>query len=359
MKKFIRMLLTLVISLTIIATLPMSVFAYEYGEPNLEEMIQVEKIGEKEITSISASDVNRIRISKSKEYRYKSDEEKLEEICTALGAELNGSQSQEMNSKVSLSDVGAIETSTVYLEIDEEGNQKEISKTMALSTSQKVEGATENKHDTILTRNPEEKTDGTMKQQLTIFYTPHYDGNGTTPDRYVFLGICEWIKNPTARRTDCIALVSPDFRWNGDKDNYTLLVGYHILNYENLECLIDEDVLETFDGNSAKVSAYAGAFFEYNLKDNWFLPPGYIECSNFVFTIVAVGKVSMDVSAVNNIGIDLMYIHSITSVVPSIEFSWSGTGPSASISVSRTTTKKIYICNDSWSYQRHYHEFFG
>lgn len=359
MKKIIRMLLTLVISLTIIATLPVSAFAYEYGELNLEEMIQVEKIGEKEITSISASDLNRIRISKSKEYRYKSDEEKLEEICTALGVELNGSQSQEMNSKVSLSDVGAIETSTVYLEIDEEGNQKEISEAMALSASQKVEGATENISDTVLIRNPAEKTDGKIKQQLTIFYTPHYDGKGTTPDRYVFLGICEWIKDPTCRKTDCIALFGPDFRWNGDKDNYTLLVGYHILGFDNGESFIDEDVLETFDGNYAKVSAYAGAFFEYNLKDNWFLPPGYSEFTNFVFTIMAVGKVSMDVSAVNNIGIDLMYIHSESVLTSNIGFSWSGTGPSASISISKKIITKKYLCNDSWSYKRHYNQFFG
>lgn len=43
MKKIIRMLLTMVVSLAIVATFPVSVFAYEYGEPNLDEMIQVKK----------------------------------------------------------------------------------------------------------------------------------------------------------------------------------------------------------------------------------------------------------------------------------------------------------------------------
>lgn len=67
----------------------------------------------------------------------------------------------------------------------------------------------------------------------------------------------------------------------------------------------------------------------------------------------------MDVSAVNNIGIDFVYTHSITSIALNIGFSWSGTGPNASISVSPTTTTKKYILNDAWSYQRHYNEFFA
>ena len=84
MKKVIRMLLTAVISLTIVATFPASVFAYEYGEPNLDVMIQVEKLAEKEISFISAEDINRIRVSKSRAYRNKTDEERLEEIFVAL-----------------------------------------------------------------------------------------------------------------------------------------------------------------------------------------------------------------------------------------------------------------------------------
>lgn len=49
MKKIIRMLLTTIISVTIVATFPVSVFACEYGEPNLEAMIQVKKVGEKKL----------------------------------------------------------------------------------------------------------------------------------------------------------------------------------------------------------------------------------------------------------------------------------------------------------------------
>ena len=49
MKKIIRMLLTTIISVTIVATFPVSVFACEYGKPNLEAMIQVKKVGEKKL----------------------------------------------------------------------------------------------------------------------------------------------------------------------------------------------------------------------------------------------------------------------------------------------------------------------
>lgn len=352
------MLLTAVISLFIVSAFPVSVFAYEYGEPNLDEMIQVKKVGEKEITFISASDVNRIRISKSKTYRDKTDKEKFEEICMALGVEFNESQNREINSKISLSDIGMIQTSTVYLKIDEEGTGKEISEVVALSATQENEGAKETKYDSFISRNPNEENDGTMKQQLTIFYTPHYNGTGTTPDRYVFMGLCEWLDEPFTRRTDCIALIGPDFRWGSEKENYTLYAGYHLLLMEDGQCTMDEDVIEELGGNEAEVSSFAGVFFEYNLPDDLLLSGTYRDCTNFSFFMLAVGKVSMDVAAVNNIGIDFVYTHSRTSIALNIGFSWSGTGPNASISVSPTTTTKKYILNDAWSYQRHYSEFF-
>lgn len=359
MKKIIRMLLTTIISVTIVATFPVSVFAYEYGEPNLEAMIQVKKVGEKEITSISASDVNRIRISKSKAYRDNSEEERFEEICIALGIDLNETQNKEVASNVLLSDIGAIQTSTVYLEIDEEGNQKEISEAVALSTTQEIEGAQETKYDSFISRNPDEENDGKMKQQLTIFYTPHYNGTGTTPDRYFFLGLCEWLDEPFTRRTDCIALIGSDFRWGSEDENYTLYACYHLLLMQDGECVMDEDIVETIGGSEAEVSSFAGVFFEYNLPGDILTNNSYKDCTNFSFMMLAVGKVSMDVSAVNNIGIDFVYTHSITSLVLNIGFSWSGTGPNASIGVSPTTTTKKYILHDAWSYQRHYNEFFA
>lgn len=359
MKKVIKMLLTVVMSLTIVATFPVSVFAYEYGEPNLNDMIQVKKVGEKEITSISADDVNRIRVSKSRKYRDKTDDERVEDIFVALGVDLNEAQKEEIDSNVSLSHIGGIQTSTVYLEIDEEGNQKEISEVVALSTTQVVEGATEIKNDSTITREPEPETDGKMKQQLTIIYTPHYSGTGTTPDRYVFFGLCEWIDEPVTRRTDCISLLSPDFRWSDYDENYSLFASYHRLTMEDGVCTMDEEVLEEIDGSEADVSSYAGVFFEYNLQDALWSPSTYVKYTDFSFMIMAVGYVSMDVSAVNRIGIDLVYTHSKTSIALNINFSWSGTGKTASISVSPTTTTKKYTLADQWSYQRHHNEFFS
>lgn len=198
-----------------------------------------------------------------------------------------------------------------------------------------------------------------MKQQLTIFYTPHYNGTGTTPDRYVFMGVCEWLDEPFTRRTDCIALISPDFRWGSEDENYTLYASCHLLLMQDGECVMDEDIMETFDGNDAEVSSFAGVFFEYNLYDDILTNNTYRDCTNFSFLMLAVGKVSMDVSSVNNIGIDFVYTHSRTSLAPTINFSWDGTGLSASISVSVTTTTKKYILNDAWRYKRHYDEFFA
>ena len=358
MEKIVRMLLTVIVSLVIVASFPVSVFAYEYGELNLDAMIQVEKVGEKEISFISAEDVNRIRVSKSKKYRNKSEDQRLEEICMALGLDLNDAQKKELNTNVALSHIGAIQTSTVYLEIDNEGNQKEISEIDALSTTQIVEGAEETKSDSFLTRNPEEEIDGKMKQQITIIYTPHYNGVGTTPDRYFFLGLCEWIDEPVTRKTDCIALLGTDFRWNDADENYSLNVGYHLLTMDNGVCIIDEDVMEEIDGSKAEVSSYSGVFFEYNLKDNLWSPSTYTRYTDFSFLITATGKVSMDVSAVNNIGIDLVYTHSTTSLALNVDFAWDGTGIIKTISVSPTTITKKYTCADAWSYQRHYNEFF-
>ena len=359
MKRIIRMLLTVIISLAMVATFPVSVFAYEYGDPDLDKMIQTKKVGEKEITSISADDVNRIRISKSKKYRDKSDEERLEEIYVALNLDLNEAQKEEVNSNVSLSHIGTIQTSTVYLKIDEEGNQKEISEAAALSTTQVVNEVNETIGESTISRNPGEKIDGKMKMQLATIYTPHYNGTGTTPDRYFFLGMCEWIDEPITRKTDCIALLGPDFRWSGASENYSMSVGYHMLMMEDGVCTMDEDVVENFAEDEAEISSFAGIFFEYNLWENLWSPSTYTKFTDFSFLIMAVGKVSMDVSAVNNIGIDLVYTHTNTSLSLNVGFSWTGTGKTASISVSPTTTTKKYTFPDAWSYQSHYNEFFG
>lgn len=378
MKKIIRMLLVAVISLTIVATFPVSVFAYEYGEPNLDEMIQVKKVGEKEITSISASDVNRIRISKAKTYRDKSDKERLMEVLGALGVDLNEFQKEKAMSMVSLSDVGRVQVT--YLQINTDGTQIEIGKEDALiktvenNSVQLLSTTTEPvKTDTTKTYTSVLEEDGTMEQQLIVIYTPHYDGVGTTPDRYVFIGVCKWIIPPVTRKTDCIAFLSTDFRWNNkgiddnviddtDEDeisNYNLLVTYTLTENRDGQFYLRDDFSESFDENDAEISSLNGAFFEYNLKNDIITITSSTTYTNFGFMMSAIGKTTLMPTSVQNVGVDFMYVHAVTSLVLSPNYSWSGESEGSSIGVSFTTTTRKYIHGYTWKYYEDYNDFFS
>lgn len=356
------------------------VFAYEYGEPNLDEMIQVKKVGEKEITSISASDVNRIRISKAKTYRDKSDKERLMEVLGALGVDLNEFQKEKAMSMVSLSDVGRVQVSTTYLQINTDGTQIEIGKEDALiktvenNSVQLLSTTTEPvKTDTTKTYTSVLEEDGTMEQQLIVIYTPHYDGVGTTPDRYVFIGVCKWIIPPVTRKTDCIAFLSTDFRWNNkgiddnviddtDEDeisNYNLLVTYTLTENRDGQFYLRDDFSESFDENDAEISSLNGAFFEYNLKNDIITITSSTTYTNFGFMMSAIGKTTLMPTSVQNVGVDFMYVHAVTSLVLSPNYSWSGESEGSSIGVSFTTTTRKYIHGYTWKYYEDYNDFFS
>lgn len=364
MKKTAKTIVSGIISVMFVVMLPVSAFAYEFGTVDINAMVQKERVGKKTLTSISTENISRIKSSKSKQLIRKTDADKLTEIFTSLGVNLNEIQLEEVYSKVKLSDIGRIEASTVYLEVDERGVQTEISEEELKDTNDEktIQKAIS---DTTFAHDIQEKTKGNMKQQLIVIYTPHYHGTGTTPYRYVFMGFCEWLKEPTnfARRTDCIAFKSPDLRWEGlGNDSYSLILSYHLLQMQGGVAVLDEDCYETFDENDASVSAMNGVLFQFNLRNDYYFPLStYTDYTNFAFFMIGVGRVDQfsTTDKFKNISIDFLYRHSTWAFSPSISFSWGATGASVSIGVTPESTK----CDDyplpyTWNFKQDYDKFF-
>lgn len=253
----------------------------------------------------------------------------------------------------------------MYLEIDEMGVQTEISEEELKDTTNENKTIQKAISDKTITHDvPETITNDKMKQQLVIIYTSHYHGTGTTPDRYVFMGVCEWLKEPTnfARRTDCIAFKSPDFRWEAlGNDSYSLIVSYHMLLMENGSATIDEDRNEIFDENDASVSAMNGVFFQYNLPNDLWSPSAYVDYTNFGFFMMGVGTVNQfsTTDVFKNVSVDFLYRHSKFAVSPSITFSWDVTGASVSIGVTpKSTDYDDYPLPYTWKFKNDYDRFF-
>lgn len=365
MKKATKSIVAMIISIVFVATLPASAFAYEFGDVDIKAMVQKEQVGKKTITSISTENISRIQKSKSKQLSRKTDGEKLTEILTCLGVNLDERQLEEVHLKTKLSDIGSIQTSTVYLEFDEMGVQTELSEDEFINSDNGTSRQKSISDTTLVHDVPEKITNNKMKQQLIIIYTPHYHGTGTTPDRYVFMGTCEWLKEPTnfARRTDCIALKSHDFRWEGlGNDSYILIMSYHLLQMQGGVAVMDEDCYVTLDENDASVSAMNGVFFQFNLRNDYYFPTStYTDYTNFAFFMMGVGRVNQfsTTDVFKNVSVDFLYRHSTFAVSPSISFSWDGTGASVTIGVSpASTTYDDYTLYYPWDFKKDYDKFF-
>ncbi len=364
MKKMTKTIVSGIVSVMFVVMLPISTFAYEFGAVDINAMIQKEQVGKKTLTSISTENISRIKSSKSKQLSKKTDNEKLTEILTCLGVDLNERQLEEVYSKVKLSDIGKIEASTMYLEIDEMGVQTEISEEIFKDTTNENKTIQKAISDKTFTHETQEKiTNNKMKQQLIVIYTPHYHGTGTTPDRYVFMGVCEWLKEPTnfARRTDCIAFKSPDFRWEAlGNDSYSLIVGYHMLLMENGAAVIDEDYYYTFNENDVSLSAMDGVFFQYNLPNDLFSATSIRQYTNFGFFMMGIGRVNQfsTTDVFKNVSVDFLYKHTTFSISPSVSFSWSGKEGSATIGFSPTTDFDDYNLPYTWDFKKDYNKFF-
>lgn len=76
-------------------------------------------------------------------------------------------QLEEVHLKTKLSDIGSIQTSTVYLELDETGVQTELSEE-EFKNSDNGTPRQKSISDTTLVHDVTEKTKGNMKQQMII-----------------------------------------------------------------------------------------------------------------------------------------------------------------------------------------------
>lgn len=363
MKKTVKTILAMIISTAFVVMQPLSAFAYEYGTLDFDSMVQKEYVGKKTITSISTENISRIKNSKSKNIRKKTDKEKLTEILTCLDIELDERQLEEVHSKIKLSDVGKIETSTGYLVFDEDGTQTEVTEEELIN----IDNASQMQKsiaDNTITHDLPEKIDGSMKLIMVIVYTPHYHGTGTTPDRYVFMGGCEWLKEPSnlARKTDCIAFDSRDLRWeNLGVGAYNMIVSYHMLTMQDGVPIIDEQCYETFDENDASVSPIRGVFFEYDLPNDRISLKNYTKFTDIGFLITAVGKIDQfsTTDKFKNVSIELLYKHTKITLSPSISFSWNGEAVSATIGVTPSSTDvRDYNLPHTWDFKIDYDKFF-
>lgn len=359
MKKVFKILVMVVLTATIVLTLPLTSFAYEYGKIDIDTMVVETKKDEKVITSISANNINRIRNSKSKKYKNLSDEKKLEEILIKLGVDFNDAQKDEIMSNVKLSDVSNISTSTAYIEVDNNGKQKIISKEEAMIAIEKNNDvatiASETGPTTHHGTEPETSSNGYMEQVIVAFYTPNYYGVGTTKGRYAFIGRCTWLIPPLVHKTDCIGFYSADFRWedknkNDNLDQYNLLVAYQCSINNNY----NEDGGYIANEDKASVSQSKGIFFTYDMPKNVTSDAGSFYFYNFEFLITAIGYTNLSVNAANYIGIDLVYTHTQFSLTSTVSFNWVADNPFA-VSTTLTSQTKNYIHSHSWKYSNDYY----
>lgn len=136
MKKLLKTTIAIALVIIISFSFSTTVFAYEYGSFDIKSMVKTEERGTIEISCISSEDISRIKNSKALKFKNKSDEEKLEEIFNALNFNLNEQQSDKVNEVISLSQIENIRIETTYIEADENGTQKKISKKQALEAAE-------------------------------------------------------------------------------------------------------------------------------------------------------------------------------------------------------------------------------
>lgn len=356
MKAITKALCSIFLTAILLTSFPATVFAYEYGEINISDMVNTRYTDSTTISIIYENDIRRIRNSNAKTYKLKSDEEKFKEIFKALGIEFNEAQRSALLSKVSLYDIGTIQTVTKYIEIDTNGNETLLDKATALErANQAATAATQNSSHSS---NSETSKNGYMKQQISVIHTPNYNGFGTTKGRYVMYGSCEWLKMPIFRKKDCISLSSTDFRWKNKGDdgisNYQLLVGYDVTTYMRNGSTETHSALEDFGESAAYLDTTKGVYFEYDLPNDAANTQQSVTFSKLVFCIIAVGRVQNWGNAEQDVGVNLRYIHIQTTLETDISFDWLADSHFV-ISTKATTIKKPYDFSYSWEYYSDYY----
>lgn len=371
MKKLGKLFLVILLSLTITTSLPISVFAYEYGTPDLDEMIEVKTNGHTKTHSINKANINKVKNSRSSKYRNKSDKQKLKEVFDALEFNINDLQFEEISKELKLSHISDISVETQYLKINSEGESSYISEDQAVKIAEKEESllASSQEAYSLTTTSDTSPTsshsspvnivaDGCMEMQITAIYTPNYHGTGTTIGRYCFIGVCKWLTTPSPlqRTTNAICFYSSDFRWpdkilNSDEgSNYISIFSYIEYIYDSDSNLVSyENLGEVKYDSDAVVLSEKGVFFEHNLPNNKILMP--IIYGDFSFLIFAVGIVHDYDDPTQSLSVDLKYTFLTNPLSISPSFSWGPFG----VSVNPIHISEEYGTIHTWDYNDDYY----
>lgn len=338
MKKFLKSVIALIISFAIFFSFSATAFAYEYGSFDIQSMVKIETDGNKEIRSINSKSINRIKDSKSREYKKLSDNEKLKLIFQELGYNMNSQQIGKVSKSLSLSEIGNIRMEKTYIKVNETGVEKDVSKAEAIQAAklknEELAKLTPMQYNEIMTLSDTSPTvshgnkdwvideDNYMAQMIFVIYTPNYNGKGTTPGRYAVMACFEWLTVPFARKTDCMGLFTNQLNWvdrlPGEDSNYFLLASYYKSIYDEKGNIVDSELInDSLDEDNAKISNKDGFCFEYNLKSGFL----QIQYSGFAFMIFGVCRVKNYNDPKQSLSISSEYVHIQNPLSASLSFS--------------------------------------
>lgn len=366
MKKTIKRFCSILLVILILSIYPLTAFSYDYGAIDLDRMVSVKDSGLREIHSINRENINKLKNTKLSSYREKTDEEKLKELFLALGLDLSDTQFETAIKDLKLEHIENICIETTYSKESAEGKQTFISKEEALRIAeqekadllngqsiQRLSAVSKEKMSNSHSGNVIYSTDGCMKQQIAVIYTPNYNGTGTTIGRYVVFGTCQWLKTPDTRSKDAISLYSSDVKWANidyNTPSHSLLVSYTEYVYDSNSNLVSQETLnDAYDDHSVTVSEYQGVFFEYNLPNNKILRP--IIYGDISFLMVSVCRVKNYNYPTQEVSIGMRYIHLRSAVSFAASYSMTGVG----LSVSRIHSPFNYDSSYAWDYAADYY----
>lgn len=368
MKTLTKTAIILILTLLLLFAFPATVFAYNYAEPDLSTMVETEKVGKKEIKSISQRNLAQIKNSKAKTMRMKSDTDKLQDVLNSLGFQTNAAQFNHIDETVSLSEISNLKLEASYIKSDSAGNTALIDKTEvaeALYAAQTPQPYAAAPFSTLThSHNSQEElsSNGYMLQQVLIIYTPHYNGTNSTIGRYVVFGMCLWLTDPIYRANDAISLGSTYLEWNNKWDdnnsNFNLLITFDVETVVSSALLKKEQGGFAYDATDANVSSAKGVYFKFNLPNNTIpiVAGDSTTFSNFGFLISAIGRVHDYDDPTQQLSVDLRYAHLRAALNFTAGLSWSSTAPKVSFTSAFSVQKVYYDHHYSWNY---YNDFYA
>lgn len=363
MKNLQKTILAFFLATLLLFSFPATVFAYEYAEPNPNSMVEFKKVGKKETRKICASQINKIKNTKARQYKAKTEKEKFVELLSALDVEVMSSQLDYISTVVSLSEIESMQTSTIYSKIDQNGDETVLDKEAALTAASAAE--TNIRTSNIDHRLSPEKisSDGYMKQQILLLYTPDLYGNQTTTGRYVVFGIFQWLTTPLNRWTDAVSIGSlGDLNWYNkgadNRSNYGMIMGYtmEIKDSANPNNNSIQEITHNIPESQADVTLSKGAYFTYDLPNNVYAfgaNTQSIYYKDFTFIANATGRVHLYGYAQQQLSVGISYVHIRTTLKSNISYNWLENKMSLT-PVTVGTTKKTYEHMHTWDYSLDY-----